>query len=193
MLDVGEGTTITINGGLFLEADDIVGDPLSGGAFTRAFTGGFSAFTMTIFNGAMVISGAITASLSSADGETFVLDVLCPSFSAFAQGGDATFSGKLTDYHMQRTWNENTGDYSVEFEGTVYQSGLGTGHFETTVPFTGNGSDHPSAGTLVATGANGGTVTLIAVDNINVQILVDADGDTVAETTINTTWAALES
>lgn len=193
VMDLGEGN-LTFNGGLYLRADEITGDPLSG-PFTRRFYGSYDALTLTIFGAVMVIDGGITASLSSPDdGTTLVLDVTCGSFSAFGQAGDAVFSGSLNNFHSQRTLNQSTGDYSVEFEGTVYSNTLGgSAHFETTTPFTGTGEDHPSAGVFVATGAEGATVTLIAVDNVNVQILVDADGIVGAETTINTTWAALEN
>jgi len=191
-MDLGEGV-LTFNGGLYLRAEDISGDPLSG-PFTREFYGSFNALTATILGAVVVVDGGITASLSSPDdGTTLVLEVTCPDFSTFAQAGDAAFSGSLSNYHAVRTVNQSTLAYSVEFEGTIFASGLGTAHFETTVPFTGTGEDHPSAGTFVATGALGATVTLIALDNVNVQILVDADADGINETTINTTWVALEN
>ncbi len=192
-IDVGGGDFLTFNGGLYLRADDISGDPTSG-PFTREFYGSFNALTATILGAVVVVDGGITASLSSPDdGTTLVLDVTCNDFSTFAQSGDAAFSGSLSNYHAVRTVNQSTLAYSVDFEGTIYATGLGSAHFETTVPFTGTGEDHPSAGTFVATGAIGATVTLIALDNINVQILVDADADGINETTINTTWAALEN
>ena len=184
---------LTFNGGIYLRADNITGDPLSA-PFTRELYGSYDDLTATVFGAMMKMDGGISASLSSADGETFVLSVDIGRFSASAQAGDATFSGSLDDFHSQRTWNETTGAYSVEFDGTIraYQLG-GSAHFETTEPFTGTGIDHPSAGTLVATGALGGTVTLIALDSVNVRILIDADGDQIAETTVETTWEALEN
>jgi hypothetical protein len=191
VIDLGEGA-LTFNGGLYLRADDITGDPLSF-PFTREFYGGYDALTATIFGAVVVIDGGITASLSSVDGETFALDVTCNDFSAFAQSGNAAFSGSLSGYHAARAWNETTGAYSLDFEGRVYATGLGSAQFDTTVPFTGTGDDHPSAGTFIVTGAMGATVTVIALDNVNVQILVDADADGVNETTINTTWDALEN
>jgi hypothetical protein len=44
---------------------------------------------------------------------------------------------------------------------------------------------------LVVTGAGGATATLIAVDNVNVQILLDLDGDQTTDATIDTTWDVL--
>lgn len=189
-----EGQSLMFRGGLYLRADEITGDPDSG-PFTRELYGSYDDLTATVFGAMMRIDGGISASLSSADGETFTLVVDIGRFSASAQADGATFSGSLDDFHSQRTWNEKTGAYTVQFEGTIRAYALGgSAHFETTEPFTGNEFDgHPSAGTLVATGALGGTVTLIALDSVNVRILIDADGDQTAETTVETTWAALEN
>jgi hypothetical protein len=190
VIDLGEGA-LTFNGSFYLRAEDVTGDPLSG-PFTRAIYADYG-LTATVFGANMVIDGALTASLSSPDGVTVVSDITGGSFRALAQAGDAVFSGSINNFNCGRSVNTTTGDYSVNFEATVYASGLaGSARFETTVPFTGTGDEHPSAGTFVATGANGATVTLIALDNVNVQILIDADWDGVNETTINTTWDALE-
>ena len=192
VLDFGDGA-LTFNGMFYLRAEDVTGDPLSG-PFTRSFYADYGALTATIFGVTMVIDGGLTASLSSPDGVTLVADVSGGRFSAFAQAGGSVFSGSLNDFRCERTLDTATGAYSVDFEATIYSNELaGSAHFETTVPFTGMGEDHPSAGTFVATGAEGATATLVALDSVNVQILVDADGDGVNETTINTTWDALEN
>jgi hypothetical protein len=192
VLDIGSGS-ITLNGNFYLRADDIDGDPLAG-PFTRSFYASYGALTGAFFGVTMVLNGGLTASLSSPDGTTLVADVSGASFGAYAQASGQAFSGTIQDFHSTRTLDTATGDYTVEFEATVYGSGLAGGaHFETTVPFEGTGDEHPHTGTLVATGALGATVVLIAVDNVNVQILVDADGDGTHETTIDTTWDALEN
>jgi hypothetical protein len=164
------------------------------GAFTREFYASYNALTAVILGSTVVINGGLTASLSSADGVTLVAGVSGNSFSAFAQSGGEAFSGSIRNFQSTRSFDTSAGTYSVDFEATVTASGLGGSvHIETTVPFTGLADEDPSAGTFVATGAMGATVTLIALDNVNVQILVDADGDGTAETTINTTWAALQN
>lgn len=183
---------LTFNGTFYVRAQDISGDPMSG-PFTRELYADFGALTATVFGATMVIDGDITASVSG-DGTTLAASVSGGRFSAFAQAGDAAFSGSVSGFHCDRSVDTATGDYSLDFEATIMASGLaGSAHFETTVPFTGTGEEHPSAGTFVATGANGATVTLVTLDNVNVQILVDADGDGVNETTISTTWDALEN
>lgn len=192
VLDLGTGA-LTFNGMFYLRAEDVTGDPLAG-PFTREFYADYGALTATIFGVTMVIDGGLTASLSSPDGTTLVADVSGGRFSAFAQAAGDVFSGSINNFHCERTLDTATGAYSVDFVATIRSNMLaGSAHFETTVPFTGTGEDHPSAGTLVATGAEGATVTLIALSNVDVQILIDADWDGVNETTITTTWDALEN
>ncbi|HEX5136260.1 MAG TPA: hypothetical protein VFY93_04755 [Planctomycetota bacterium] len=195
MIDVGGGTFLTFNGMLGFDATEVTGDlldPAAGG--TRTLTGSFGGLTLGIVGATITVNGAITVSVSTPDADTFTSSVSGSHFSAYASAGVQSFSGALDDFSLSRTWTESTGDYSLEINAQVYSSELGGfATFETTTPFTGNGEDHPSSGTLVATGAMGATVTLIALDNVNVQILIDADWDGVNETTINTTWDALEN
>lgn len=78
--------------------------------------------------------------------------------------------------------------------GTLDSSQLG-GVVEYSMPvvFQGFDSDYPSSGQLLVTGAGGATVRLIAVDNVNVRIEIDADGVAPVDETIGTTWVAFTS
>lgn len=191
-IDFGEGV-FTFNGGLYLAATDISGDPLTTGG-TREFYGSFDSLTLNLLGATVVVDGGISTSLSSPDGTTFTLTVSGTHFSAYANAGGQAFSGSLDDFENTRTWDSVANTYSLVVNATIYSSELGGyATFETTAPFTGLVGEHPSAGSFVATGAMGGKVTLVALDNVNVQILVDADGDGNNETTINTTWDALEN
>jgi len=195
MIDVGGGTLLTMNGMLGFDATEVTGDladPVAGG--TSTLTASFGGLTMGIVGATMSVSGGFTVSVSTPDADTFTSSVSGSHFSAYASAGMQSFSGALDDFSLSRTWTVSTGDYSVEINAQIYSSALGGfATFTTVSPFTGNGEDNPSSGTLVATGALGGKVTLISLDNVNVQILVDADADNVNETTINTTWDALQN
>lgn len=193
VINFGDGA-FTFNGGLHLAITGFTGDPLDAAGGTREFYGSFDALTLVLFGATVVVDGGIKASLSSPDGVTFTSVVSGSHFSTFAKAGNQAFSGKLDDFRVERMWDSSTGAYSLDLDATIYSSELGgSARFETTVPFTGMADEHPSAGTFVATGAMGGKMTLVALDNVNVQILVDADGDGMNETTINTTWVALEN
>ena len=61
----------------------------------------------------------------------------------------------------------------------------------TDATFQGVEPNDPFTGQATITGANNSSVTLIAVDSVNVTLEVDADGDGIPEETIPTTWDAL--
>jgi len=62
--------------------------------------------------------------------------------------------------------------------------------YSTPVTFQGAGAAYPFTGEMLVTGDNGGTVRLIALDEINVRIETDADGDGNVDAggTEDTTW-----
>lgn len=79
--------------------------------------------------------------------------------------------------------------YTYDTSGTIDSDLLaGSVDFVTVTTFVGFGDDYPFAGELVATGADGSSVTVIALDSVNVRLLVDADGDGAFDETIDTTW-----
>ena len=72
---------------------------------------------------------------------------------------------------------------STQFEGAVTYS--------TPVPFEALADAYPYVGELLVTGANGATLRLVALDEANVRIIADYDGDGATDETIDTTWAEL--
>lgn len=186
-----DGDMFTLDGALHLSAEDIAGDTPE--FFTREIRASFDSVTAVIRGVTVIIDGEITTSVSSSDGITLVAVASGNSLDVFAQQDDEAFSGTLTDFHSEATVDTGADTFSLVFEATLDTEELSGGaHVETTVPFTGTVNENPSAGTFVATGPLGATVTLIAVDNVNVRVLIDADGDGVSGTTVETTWDALD-
>lgn len=72
---------------------------------------------------------------------------------------------------------------SSQFDGAVTYS--------TPVAFEALGDAYPYTGELLVTGANNATLRLIALDEVNVRILADYDGDGATDETIDTTWSEL--
>jgi hypothetical protein len=62
--------------------------------------------------------------------------------------------------------------------------------YSTPVVFTGFDNDYPDTGELLVEG-DSSSARLIAMDNVNVRIEIDADGDGTIDDTIDTTWAEL--
>lgn len=83
--------------------------------------------------------------------------------------------------------------YTMTASGTLDTTQLGgTVRYSTPATFTGEGLDYPSAGSLLVQG-EGSSSRLTAVDNVNVTIEVDTNGDGDIDNTINTTWVDLLS
>jgi hypothetical protein len=106
----------------------------------------------------------------------------------------------LSNYQYDISENSVTGDYSFEINGIIATSKIGGSVIvTTTTPFTGStdvavgsGSGEPSAGVMLITNSvDNSSARLTAVDDINVMIEVDEDGDTIYEVNNMTTWAAL--
>ena len=83
--------------------------------------------------------------------------------------------------------------YTLSTSGTVDSSELdGIISYTTEVTFQGAGDGYPYAGELLIRGAGDSTIRLIAVDDVNVSIEIDIDGNGVDQT-IDTTWAAIDT
>ena len=189
VLDSG-GIPVTMNGTLAFEATDVTGAPP--GPFSYALTCSFNSFSIHVLGVTVIVNGGFVLELSSDDGDTFQSVVRGTYYSVYAQAGQQAFSGTLSNFRLERNFTESTGAYLVDLQATVAGSQIGgEATFETTVPFTGTDPDDPDAGTMVVTGAEGTTATLVALNNVDVQILLDLDGDGTTDATINTTWDVL--
>ncbi|MHC4491778.1 MAG: hypothetical protein ACYTDU_09165 [Planctomycetota bacterium] len=186
----GGGIPVTLNGTLSFEATEVTGAPP--GPFSYVLTCSFNSFSINVLGATVIVNGGFVLELSSDDGDAFRSVVRGTYFSAYAQAGLQAFSGTISNFRLERNFTESTGAYLVDLQATVAGSQIGgEATFETTVPFTGTDPDDPDAGTLVVTGAAGATATLVALNNVDVQILVDLDGDGNTDATIDTTWAVL--
>ena len=181
---------VTMNGTLAFTATDVTGTPP--GPFSYALTCTFTNFSISLLGATVTVNGGFTLELSTDDADTYTAVVHGAYYSVYAQAGQQSYWGTISDFRLERTVTESTGDYVVNLMATVSGSQIGgEATYETTVPFTGTDPSDPDTGTLVVTGAAGATATLIAIDNVYVQILLDLDGDETTDATINTTWDVL--
>jgi hypothetical protein len=76
--------------------------------------------------------------------------------------------------------------------GTIESDDLdGAVNYDTPVPFAGFGDEFPGSGELLVTGADNATLRLVALENGNVRIDADYDGDGTIDEVINMSWAEL--
>jgi len=185
-----EGSTVVLDGGLSLTVDEVTGE--EGSAFTRRMTFAFDSLTMEFDGLSISLDGGFTVEASSTDGTDLRSMIMGQMFSAYVRFGSQAESMRLYDFNMNRMVDAEDGfTFSYDAKINSSQNG-GTVTFETMVPFSGTGEGNPSVGQLRITGDAGGVVTLSAVDSVNVQILVDVDGDEEIEATIDTTWDFLD-
>lgn len=80
--------------------------------------------------------------------------------------------------------------YTMSSSGTIDSTELsGRIDYSTPVTFQGSGADYPFAGEFLVTGADGASIRLIALDNTNVRIETDTNGDGTPDSTEDTTWS----
>jgi hypothetical protein len=133
--------------------------------------------------------GVLTAILSSETAQD--LGLLLSGDSLTTVVDDETIT--LSDFIMDEVDDLDTGQYSLTVEGTYDSDALGTYDFATTTIFVGASADFPSEGELVISGAEDTSAHVIALDNVNVRIELDTDGDGAADESIDTTWSDVGS
>jgi hypothetical protein len=189
---LGEGDGATLNGGFTFTATEVTEGVE--GAFSVKLSVQFDALSVVSSEGTIVVDGGFVSELSSTDGLTIVAVIRGSKLSAYAQGGDESFSGSIKNFRLERQYTMEEGDYVASFDAVVSTSELGGQvEYETVTPFAGNEEgDNPDSGVLTIKGAGGAKVTLVALDDENVEILLDLNDDGEPEFTILTTWDVLE-
>ncbi len=88
---------------------------------------------------------------------------------------------------------QSTEAYSFSLDGTLQSERIGGVSVERLDPFEGTGNDNPTSGTMVITDPSTGvTITFQVADDVNVDLLVDKNGDGTTDFTVHTTWDELE-
>jgi len=110
-----------------------------------------------------------------------------------------SISETISNYLYDVTGNDTSGAFSFDIQGTFASTEIGGSvSFVTNPPFTGNdfvGGGNPTAGVMLITTSIDSSRARVSAQpsGYDVLIEVDHDGDGLYETTIMTTWAALES
>lgn len=167
----------------------------SGDLFQQMYLLGMDA----TLNGLQVASA--TETVSSSGDTAVLLDTMAPPFVTASVSGTSmmTSSGSRSDtlrnYRTDQTVNGNQQNfpYTLTSSGTVESTLLsGTVRYTTPVQFTGFDVDYPDTGEILIMG-NNSSARLVALDNVNVRIDIDSDGNGSVDETILTTWADLLS
>ncbi len=123
-----------------------------------------------------------------------------PFVTASVSGGSMTTdtntsSETLSNYASTQTVDGNQAEppYTLVASGALQSTQLsGSVSYATPVTFEGMGDNFPHTGEMTISGENS-SARLIAIDDVNVRIEVDSNGDGTVDETIDTTWANLTS
>ncbi len=130
---------------------------------------------------------------------TVTLDTLQAPFVEAGVAGtslrlDANASSEtLSNYTSRQTFDGNQvpAEYTLAASGTLNSTQLpGNVAYGTGPAFVGLGANYPHSGVLVVQG-DASSVRLVAVDNQNVRIEIDTNGDGTVDETIEMTWDEL--
>ena len=178
-----------IDGNLFYVVDAFSGD-LASGLYSLTMTATFTDFQVATVEDELVSNGDVTVRI-----DTLQFPYLEAAVSGTSLTVDGTTSAViLTNFASLHA--QDTGlapfPYTQTSSGTVDSTMLsGVVSYATPVDFEGSDVDYPSVGEFLVTG-NNSSARLIAIDNVNVRIDIDTDGNGTVNDTINTTWVALE-
>lgn len=167
-------------------------------AFSGAFLGQLYDLTMSLTLADFQITTAADVLTSNGDATVTLNTINAPAVSASVSGNSLTVdsnssSETLWDFATAQTLDAGIfpSPYTMTASGTLDSTQLsGVVSYSTPVMFEGFDTDYPNTGEFLVNG-NNSSARLIAVDNVNVRIELDTNGDNVIDETINTTWAAL--
>ena len=189
-MDCNFGEGIVANGGVGFTVTSFQGD-LVGEDFELGFDLNIDNLQMAEIVDNVTFDGDISMSLSI----TATMTTVTVSGSSLSlTSGTETFS--LSDYSTTATVDQSVfpNSFTLESSGYLMSSKFdGEVHFSTTIALEGSGEGNPVGGEFVVTGADGATVTVIPMDEQNVRLELDLDGDDAVDEngTMDMTWQEL--
>jgi len=185
---------VLVDGKVSIKLSNVVGEPSD--------IGNWSADIAIIYTDLTVVDGELGMRITG-DMDVAYDQTSMDNFSASSSGdslhmrylesGSVVLNTLLKPYDFTFGQNGVTSTSGADFIYASSGSSLGDISYtlETHVPFESTGANYPHAGSFTVTATDGSTVTLTALDNTNVQLDLDLDGDSTVDETINTTWVAL--
>lgn len=183
-----EGAGEVIDGAIAFTVGDFSGDLLVG-TYLLSMDGVLTDLQVATSTDTFINNGDATTTLDTQQ---------TPFVATGVSGTSMTVDGNASSQTLRNYVSSSTLDggmqnlpYTMAASGTLDTTELaGVVQYSTPVEFSGEGANYPSAGSLLVEGSNS-SARLTAVDDVNVTIEVDSNGDGVIDDTINTTWAAL--
>lgn len=176
------------DGAITLNNVIVVGDPETDIAWQLSSTFIYDDLGYTDDAGSERISGNVAFAYETTDSITFRSTQSSAALTYRGSGGTTS----LRSLSLAYTENINTLAYSIEANGILASSVLGGSiEIETLAPLSGLYPDAPDTGAYRISGADDCSVTLTVIDDTNVQLDIDQNGDDAIDGTISTTWGVL--
>jgi len=137
----------------------------------------------------VTINGSATVTLNTEQSPLISTAISGQSMTTDSNAGSAT----LTNFQTTQTFDGSlqTLPYTLASSGTLDSTEFADViSYSTPVTFMGENFGFPDSGELLITGDNS-SARLITIDNVNVRIEIDDNGDNVVDETIDTTWVEL--
>jgi hypothetical protein len=188
--DCDDGAGQVLNGIYQVDVNSFSGDLLSGLVHLNA---------AVTFDGFEVTEGPERTSLTG--GATLDLDTTTPPTTTISVSGDSvsvsgnTYAATLTLFRVDETRDAGVAPeaYTSAATGTLTSTLFeGVVNYSTPVPFMGYAGEYPFTGELSVAGADGASVSLFALDNVNVRLEINS-GNASGIVSEATTWEQLAS
>ncbi len=185
----GVGDAVTLNGTMSMTAGSTVLGTFGSPPFQIGVTISFEGFSFQTSTESGSVNGSFTFTLASDDGDAVMFTLASDHLTITENGTTET----LSDFSVTLGVTQSTEAYSFSLDGTLQSERIRGVSVETLDPFEGTGNDNPTSGTMVITDSStGAEITFQVVDDVNVDLLVDKDGDGATDFTVHTTWDELE-
>lgn len=205
--DIADPLTLTVGDTFRVQAsacDDGIGETIDGLMTMTVTDFAGDLFLGTYLLGMDAVLDALQVStqddvVSSSGDTSITLDTTAsPFISASANGTSMQTSSNagsetLTNYSSSQSVDAGQipTPYTLSSSGTIDSSQLAdVVSYSTPVQFSGFDNGYPDSGELLVTGDNS-SARLVTLDNVNVRIDLDNDGNGSVDETIMTTWAEL--
>lgn len=183
-----EGFDEVVDGALRLDVNSFSGDFLSQ-LFDMTVTLTLTTFQVETLEDVMTSHGDATVSLNTLNAPAVTTSLSGNSLTADTNSSSETLTNFRSSVSVDG--GQVPAPFTMSASGTLDSSEIGgVVGYSTPVIFTGFDADYPSSGEFLVTG-DGSSLRLIAIDNVNVVIELDTNGDGVVDETLQTTWAEL--
>lgn len=180
-----EGAGEVIDGIITLTVRDFSGD-LFLGTYLLSMDADIDTLSVATGTDTLIADGDATVTLDTMDAPFVVTSVSGSRITQSSNAGTET----LTSYSSSQTFdgNQDPAEYTMDASGSLDSSQLpGSVTYSTESTFRGFVPAYPSEGTLLVRGDNS-SARLVVVDDANVRVEIDSNGDGVADDMIDLTW-----